>query len=147
MSADLAIDLLVEALQLALLIASPMLGFGLVIGLAVSIFQSVTSIQEMTLTFIPKIVGVIVSLMIFAPWMLDKITTFTINLFNNLGVCRAMMGRFISLFITLLFAFSVYGENRAVDKSVNISALSKDSLFNVSLCTGNWCLRLQRRLA
>lgn len=85
MSADLAIDLLVEALQLALLIASPMLGFGLVIGLAVSIFQSVTSIQEMTLTFIPKIVGVIVSLMIFAPWMLDKITTFTINLFNNLG--------------------------------------------------------------
>ncbi|PLX70296.1 MAG: flagellar biosynthetic protein FliQ [Denitrovibrio sp.] len=85
MSADLAIDLLVQALQTGLLIAAPLLGVGLIIGLSVSIFQSVTSIQEMTLTFIPKIVGVIVTLMIFAPWMLDKITTFTINLYNNLG--------------------------------------------------------------
>lgn len=85
MNADLVIDMLVHALQLSLLIAAPMLGFGLVIGLTISIFQSVTQIQEMTLTFIPKIVGVVVAVMIFAPWMLDKIMTYTINLFNNLG--------------------------------------------------------------
>jgi flagellar biosynthetic protein FliQ len=84
MNADLVIDMLVQALQLSLLIASPMLGFGLFIGLSISIFQSVTQIQEMTLTFIPKIVGVVVAVMIFAPWMLDKIMTYAINLFSNL---------------------------------------------------------------
>jgi len=85
MTADMALDMLIYALQLTLIIASPMLGFGLVIGLAISIFQSVTQIQEMTLTFIPKIIGVVVALMIFAPWMLDKIMVYTINLFTNLG--------------------------------------------------------------
>lgn len=85
MTPDLAIDMLVHALQLALLVAAPMLGFGLVIGLTISIFQSVTSIQEMTLTFIPKIVGVVVAVMVFAPWMLDKIMAYTIDLFLNLG--------------------------------------------------------------
>jgi len=85
MTPDLAIQLLVEALQVALLVASPLLGMGLIIGLSISIFQSVTSIQEMTLTFIPKIVGVVVALMLAAPWMLDNITSFTFNLFNNLN--------------------------------------------------------------
>lgn len=81
----MVIDMLVHALQLSLLIAAPMLGFGLVIGLVISIFQSVTSIQEMTLTFIPKIIGVVVAVMVFAPWMLDKIMAYTIDLFTNLG--------------------------------------------------------------
>jgi len=84
MTADMVIDMLTYALQLSLMIAAPMLGFGLVIGLAISIFQSVTQIQEMTLTFIPKIVGVVVAVMVFAPWMLDKIMAYTINLFSNL---------------------------------------------------------------
>ena len=85
MHPDMVIDMLVHALQLSLLIAAPMLGFGLVIGLVISIFQSVTSIQEMTLTFIPKIIGVVVAVMVFAPWMLDKIMAYTIDLFTNLG--------------------------------------------------------------
>ena len=85
MTADLVIDMLTKALQLALLIASPMLLFGLVIGLVISIFQSVTQIQEMTLTFIPKIIGVIVAVMLFAPWMTDKIMSYTIQLFTNLN--------------------------------------------------------------
>lgn len=85
MTADLVIDMLVHALQLTLLIASPMLGVGLIIGLAISIFQSVTQIQEMTLTFIPKIVGVVAAIMVFAPWMVDKMMAYTINLFSNLG--------------------------------------------------------------
>ncbi|MCD8553675.1 flagellar biosynthesis protein FliQ [Seleniivibrio sp.] len=84
MTPDLVIDMLTKALQLSLLIASPMLLFGLVIGLIISIFQSVTQIQEMTLTFIPKIIGVIVAVMLFAPWMLDQIMTYTIQLFGNL---------------------------------------------------------------
>jgi len=85
MNADLVIELLVNALQMALMIAAPMLGIGLVIGLSISIFQSVTQIQEMTLTFIPKIIGVVVAVMVFAPWMVDKMMAYTINLFNNLG--------------------------------------------------------------
>jgi len=85
MSADMVIDMLVQALQLALLVAAPMLGFGLVIGLVISIFQSVTQIQEMTLTFIPKIVGVVVAVMVFAPWMVDKMMAYTISMFSNLG--------------------------------------------------------------
>lgn len=85
MNADLVIDLLVSALQMSLLIAAPMLGIGLIIGLTISIFQSVTQIQEMTLTFIPKIIGVVVAVMVFAPWMVDKMMAYTINLFNNLG--------------------------------------------------------------
>ncbi|ADD67096.1 flagellar biosynthetic protein FliQ [Denitrovibrio acetiphilus DSM 12809] len=85
MSADLVIDMLVQALQLSLLVAAPMLGIGLIIGLLISIFQSVTQIQEMTLTFIPKIIGVVVAVMVFAPWMVDKMMVYTINLFTNLG--------------------------------------------------------------
>lgn len=84
MTPDFVIDMLTQALQLSLLIASPMLLFGLVIGLIISIFQSVTQIQEMTLTYIPKIIGVILAVMLFAPWMLDKIMAYTIQLFNNL---------------------------------------------------------------
>ena len=50
----------------------PMLGLGLMVGLAVSIFQATTSIQEMTLTFVPKILAVLLGLLYFAPWMLEK---------------------------------------------------------------------------
>lgn len=84
MTADLVIDLLTKALQMSLLIASPMLLMGLVIGLTISIFQAVTQIQEMTLTFIPKIIGVIVAVMLFAPWMADKMMAYTISLLGNL---------------------------------------------------------------
>lgn len=84
MTPDFVIDMLTKALQLSLIIAAPMLLFGLVIGLIISIFQSVTQIQEMTLTYIPKIIGVIVAVMLFAPWMMDKIMSYTIMLFTNL---------------------------------------------------------------
>jgi flagellar biosynthetic protein FliQ len=74
-----------EALTTAVLIAAPMLVSGLVIGLAVGIFQAVTQIQEMTLTFIPKILVVIIALMIFLPWMLNVLTSFALNVFNSIG--------------------------------------------------------------
>lgn len=71
-----------EAVTLVLLVAAPMLGFGLVVGLVVSIFQAVTQVHEMTLTFIPKIVAVAVALIIFLPWMISIITDFTVRLFE-----------------------------------------------------------------
>ena len=84
MTSDMVIALLSESLRLALIIAAPMLIFGLVVGLIVSIFQSVTQIQEMTLSFIPKIVAVVTAVIVFAPWMLQKLVAFTVNLFGNL---------------------------------------------------------------
>jgi flagellar biosynthetic protein FliQ len=69
-----------QALEATLLVSAPMLGFGLVIGLLVSVFQAVTSIQEMTLTFIPKILAVFLALIIFFPWMLRYLVDFTVRL-------------------------------------------------------------------
>jgi flagellar biosynthetic protein FliQ len=61
-----------------------MLGLGLAVGLVVAIFQATTSIQEMTLTFVPKILAVLLGLLYFAPWMLEKITVYTENLINQI---------------------------------------------------------------
>lgn len=84
MTPDVVISLGREAIMLTLMLALPLLGLGLIVGLTVSIFQSVTSIQEMTLTFIPKIIAVLTALMIFSPWMMEKITTFTRTLIINI---------------------------------------------------------------
>ncbi|MEF3254797.1 MAG: flagellar biosynthesis protein FliQ [Deferribacterales bacterium] len=85
MNADMVVSLTTKTLELALLIAAPMLIFGLVAGLVVSIFQAVTQIQEMTLSFIPKILAVILALVIFFPWMMDLMISFTLNLLNNIN--------------------------------------------------------------
>ena len=74
-----------NAMETTLLISAPLLLSGLVIGLMVSIFQAVTQIQEMTLTFIPKIVAVFLALLIFFPWMLEIMTAFTTNMFNKIS--------------------------------------------------------------
>jgi flagellar biosynthetic protein FliQ len=66
------------------MIAMPMLGVGLLVGLTVSIIQAATQIQEMTLTFIPKIVSIFLALLIAFPWIMDKILTFTRELFLNI---------------------------------------------------------------
>ena len=67
-----------------LLLSAPMLGFGLIVGLLVSIFQAVTQINEMTLTFIPKILAVAAALAIFLPWIVNTLVDFTVNLLNQL---------------------------------------------------------------
>ncbi len=74
-----------EAIMLALMVSAPMLIAGLIVGLSVSILQAVTQIHEMTLTFIPKIVAVGVSLLIFLPWMLNMILDFMHRLFGNIS--------------------------------------------------------------
>jgi len=67
-----------------LLVAAPMLGLGMLVGIVISIFQATTQIQEQTLTFVPKIVTVMLALLIFAPWMLNVLIQFTQNLFSEL---------------------------------------------------------------
>jgi flagellar biosynthesis protein FliQ len=73
-----------EALKTTILLASPMLLVGLLTGILVSIFQAATQINEMTLVFVPKMIGVALALLVCFPWMLKLITGFTTNLFVNL---------------------------------------------------------------
>jgi flagellar biosynthetic protein FliQ len=73
-----------EAIYTTLLASAPMLILALVVGLAVSIFQATTQIQEQTLAFVPKIVVVMVAILFFGPWILSKLVGFTFNLLDNL---------------------------------------------------------------
>ena len=84
MTEGMVIDIGAKAIMTVLYIATPLLGFGLIAGLIVSIFQAVTSIQEMTLTFIPKILAVILALVLFGSWMLAKMLDFSRDIFVNL---------------------------------------------------------------
>ena len=84
MNVDVVIGLGAEAIKVTLLLASPMLIVGLVVGIIISIFQAVTQIQEMTLTFVPKIVGVLAALIIALPWMINLLVTYTQNLFYDI---------------------------------------------------------------
>ena len=84
MSGYLVIQMAQEALRMVLLISAPMLGLGLLVGLAVSVFQATTSIQEQTLAFIPKIVAVFVAILIFGPWMLRLMVEYVTNVLVNL---------------------------------------------------------------
>ena len=77
------IDFAMESIKTTLLLSAPMLGFGLITGLMVSIFQAVTSIQELTLTFIPKILAVFLSVLLFFPWLMQLMITFTSNILIN----------------------------------------------------------------
>jgi len=74
-----------KAVMMVLLLGGPMLIIALIVGLIVSIFQATTQIQEQTLAFVPKIVAVLLALVIFGPWMLSKMLTFTQDIFANLN--------------------------------------------------------------
>ena len=84
MSQDFAIALSSEMLWTAILIAAPVLGLALAVGLIVSIFQVVTQIQEMSLTFIPKIITVALTLIAFGPWMLSTLVEFARTVIGNI---------------------------------------------------------------
>ncbi len=84
MSGDLIIQLAQQALMTVMLVAAPMLGLGLAVGLMVSVFQATTSINEQTLAFIPKIIAVFVAILIFGPWMLKIMVGFVTEIFVNL---------------------------------------------------------------
>ena len=80
------LDIVRDAIYTLLITALPLLLVSLIIGLVVSIFQTVTSIQEQTLTFIPKIVGVFAALMFFGPWRLTVLQEYITNLWANFSI-------------------------------------------------------------
>ncbi len=82
MTPEMAIDICRKAVQTILMAAAPMLIIGMVIGLLVSIFQAATQINEQTLTFVPKIVAVFVTLVIFGPWLIKLLILFTTGIFD-----------------------------------------------------------------
>ncbi len=84
MTAMQAITLGQDAIYISLLLSAPLLLVGLVVGLAIAVFQATTQIQEMTLTFVPKIVAVMFALLFFSSWMMIKLTDYTHNLFMQL---------------------------------------------------------------
>ena len=84
MSVEFIADLASRALWVTILVAAPILGLGLMVGVAVSIFQAVTQIQEMTLTFIPKIIAIFIAILIFGKWMMLVLLNFTSNLWINM---------------------------------------------------------------
>lgn len=77
MTEELVIEILKQAFYTTFLILLPILGVSLVVGIIISIFQAATSIQEMTLTFVPKIIVTGIAIILMLPWMLDKVITFT----------------------------------------------------------------------
>lgn len=82
MTPELAVDICRKAIQTILMSAAPMLIVALVVGLIVSIFQAATQINEQTLTFVPKIVAVFITLLIFGSWLIKIIIVFTTGLFD-----------------------------------------------------------------
>ncbi|MGB7606539.1 MAG: flagellar biosynthesis protein FliQ [Lutisporaceae bacterium] len=84
MNQEMVIDLGVEAIRVALMVSAPILLLGLLVGLIVSIIQATTQIQEATLSFIPKLIAIALALLIFGPWMMNMMYSFTVNLFENI---------------------------------------------------------------
>ncbi|GFZ83976.1 flagellar biosynthetic protein FliQ [Paenibacillus sp. V4I3] len=84
MGSEFVIRIAGEAVYTVLKASAPMLIIGLVVGLIISIFQATTQIQEQTLAFVPKIVAVLLSILIFGPWIMNTLVDFTFNLLNNL---------------------------------------------------------------
>ncbi len=74
--------LAIETYKITLIISMPMLLAGLIVGLMVSIFQATTQINEMTLTFVPKILAVVIVIILTMPWMINMLSEFTIRLIN-----------------------------------------------------------------
>ena len=84
MTPDLVLGIAKDAIEITLLLSLPILGVGLLVGLIISIFQAATQIQEMTLTFVPKIVAMLVTLLFMLPWMMNKMTDYTEQLIVNI---------------------------------------------------------------
>lgn len=84
MSIDFIVGIMAETIRVTLLVSAPVLLVGLVVGVAISLLQAVTQVQEMTLVFVPKIVACLVVLVAALPWMINLLVSFTHNLFANI---------------------------------------------------------------
>lgn len=85
MTQAMAIDLARDALMMTILISSPMLAVGLVVGLIISVLQTTTSIQEQTLTFVPKLFAILFSVAAFGPWMIRMMSEYVIKLITAMS--------------------------------------------------------------
>jgi flagellar biosynthetic protein FliQ len=83
MTPDFVVGFARQAIEITLSVALPMLGVGLIVGVIVSVIQAATQIQEMTLTFVPKILAVFIALLVAFPWIMDKMINYTRDLFLN----------------------------------------------------------------
>ncbi|GFM36352.1 flagellar biosynthesis protein FliQ [Desulfovibrio psychrotolerans] len=84
MTPEFVIGFARQSIELALMLALPMLGVGLAVGVFVSVIQAATQIQEMTLSFIPKIVSIFIALLFSFPWLMERMVTFTRDVFINI---------------------------------------------------------------
>ncbi|MCW2995645.1 MAG: fliQ [Conexibacter sp.] len=84
MNQDTVVTLATQAMSLALKISLPLLGVGLVVGVLISIIQAVTSIQEQTLAFIPKVLAMAIVLVVGGPWMLNQLLAYTSDLWTSI---------------------------------------------------------------
>jgi flagellar biosynthetic protein FliQ len=84
MDTDTVVSLSTQAMSLALKISIPLLGVGLIVGVLISIIQAVTSIQEQTLSFIPKVLAMAVVLVVGGPWMLNQLLSYTSELWQSI---------------------------------------------------------------
>lgn len=85
MNEDVVIDVAEQGIYIILIVCGPLLLIALAVGLAVSIFQATTQIQEQTLAFVPKIVAVLLALIFLAPWMLSHLMSYASEIFSNLN--------------------------------------------------------------
>ena len=79
---QLVLDIMKETMMMVIKASLPLLLTGLVIGLIISIFQTATSIQEQTLSFVPKIIGVFLAIILFGPWIINILESYTIRMFS-----------------------------------------------------------------
>ncbi len=86
MSEQAVLDLFNEVIWIIIKSSAPMLAVSLIIGLVISIFQTVTSIQEQTLTFVPKLLGIFITMMLCGSWILNNITDFINELWTNFSM-------------------------------------------------------------
>ena len=85
MTPEIIMTIARETLLTSMLLAAPPLIIGLLVGIVISVFQTVTQIQEQTLTFVPKLIAIFLALLIFGPWMLKLLLEFSINILSNLN--------------------------------------------------------------
>lgn len=91
MDNSFVVEITNQAVKVTLMLAAPMLAGALIVGILVSLFQAVTQINEQTLSFIPKMLVIVVALVILSPWMMDTITSFTHDLY--VSIPNVVMGR------------------------------------------------------
>jgi flagellar biosynthetic protein FliQ len=84
MNQDTVVSIVTQTMEVGLKLSLPILLVGLIIGLVISVFQAVTQIQEQTLSFIPKVLGLVVVIVVAGPWMLGQIVNWTTELYSSI---------------------------------------------------------------